>query len=116
MMVVLMGVSKVAMADNKETCNCINTRSVSMQLSNLMQHAVVAKTNPEGAVMVQYTIDANNCIHIEAIQSNSEALTALVKNELEGKKIKMNGSQCTSGFIKFNFTGAHQADNNYIVY
>jgi len=116
MMVVLMGVSGLAMADNGETCNCINTRSVSKQLSNMMQHAVVAKTNPAGAVMVQYTIDGNNRIHIEAMQSNSEILSTLVKNELEGKKIKMNGSQCTSGFLKINFTGAQQENINYFLY
>ncbi len=116
MMVVLMGVSEFAMADNDETCKCINTRSVSEQLSGIMEKAVVSSANPAGTVMLQYSIDDNHCIHIEALQSNSDVLSTLVKDKLEGRKIKMNGSQCTSGFIKINFTGEGQENNTYFWY
>ena len=88
-MVVLMGVSKFAIADNGETCKCSNTTAVSSQLTNMMEEAVVANSTIEGAVVVKYNIDANNNIHILDAQSNSDVLITLVKEELEGKKIKM---------------------------
>ena len=115
-MVVLMGVSKFAIADNGETCKCSNTTAVSSQLSHMMNEAVVANSTIEGAVVVKYNIDANNNIHILDAQSNSNVLIALVKEELEGKKIKMNGSQCTNGFIKVNFKATTTKQNEYFQY
>lgn len=115
-MVVLMGVSKFAIADNGETCKCSNTTAVSSQLTNMMEEAVVANSTIEGAVVVKYNIDANNNIHILDAQSNSDVLITLVKEELEGKKIKMNGSQCTNGFIKVNFKANATKQNEYFQY
>jgi hypothetical protein len=116
MMVVLMGVSKFAMADNGETCKCSNTTAVSTQLSQMMEKAVIANSTIQGAVVVKYNIDANNNIHILDAQSNSDELVKLVKQELEGKSIVMNGSQCTNGYIKVNFIAPSSATKQYVMY
>lgn len=118
MMVVLMGVSKLAVADNGETCKCTNTKSVSKQVRQIMEDATASIDNPQGAVMVEYSIDANNNIHVEATQSNSDVLSEFVKNHLEGQSIHMNGSQCTHGYLKVNFTSASTdgAKYDYIMY
>ncbi|MDF2456532.1 MAG: hypothetical protein K0R51_2525 [Cytophagaceae bacterium] len=116
LLVILMSVSGLAMADEGETCKCANSKSVALQLNRKMEQASAAHGIPNGTVMLRYTIDENNQVHIAEIQSNNDLLKSIVSTNLEGQTIKMKGERCTEGYVRMNFVDTGNETKAYVIY
>jgi hypothetical protein len=116
LLVVLMSVSGLAMADEGEACKCSNSKFVATQLNRKMEQAASIQGIPNGTVMLKYTIDENNQVHIAEIQSNSDLLKSIVTANLEGQTIKVKGERCTEGYVRMNFIDTGKKTEAYIMY
>jgi hypothetical protein len=116
LLVVLMSVSGLAMADEGEACKCSNSKFVATQLNRKMEQAASIQGIPNGTVMLKYTIDENNQVHIAEIQSNSDLLKSIVTANLEGQTIKVKGERCTEGYVRMNFIDTGNKTEAYIMY
>lgn len=116
LLVILMSISGLAMADEGETCKCSNSKSVATQLNRKMEQASTIESIPNGTVMLRYTIDENNKVHIAEIQSNNDLLKSIVITKLEGQEIKVKGERCTEGYVRMNFVDTGNKTKAYIMY
>lgn len=116
LLVILMSLSGLAMADEGETCKCSNSKSVAIQLNRKMEQASTIESIPNGTVMLRYTIDENNQVHIAEIQSNNDLLKSIVTSKLEGQTIKVKGERCTEGYVRMNFVDMGNKTKAYIMY
>lgn len=116
LLVILMSVSGLAMADEGETCKCSNSKSIATQLNRKMEKAATVQGIPNGTVMLRYTIDENNQVHIAEIQSNNDLLKSIVSTNLEGQTIKVKGERCTEGYVRMNFIDTGNKTKAYIMY
>jgi hypothetical protein len=98
-----MAISGLAMADDVKTSKCANSKSVANQLNQKMERVAMSQAIPNGTVMIRYTIDENNMIHIAEIQTNDEVLKGIVMSSLEGQTVNLKGEHCNEGFVRMNF-------------
>ncbi|HSZ72487.1 MAG TPA: hypothetical protein VK750_07400 [Cytophagaceae bacterium] len=103
LLVVLMSISGLAMADEGGASKCSNSKSVASQLNRKMEEIASQQAIPNGTVMIRYTIDEDNKIHIADIQTNDLSLKEIVMNSLEGQSVKLKGEHCNEGFVRMNF-------------
>jgi len=103
MVVMLLSVSGLAMADQGETCKCSNSQEIASQLSRKMDKVSTRIAIPNGTVILKYSLDENNTIHIQEVQTNDAALKQIVMDNLEGLIIKVKGEKCAEGVVRMKF-------------
>lgn len=106
LVVMMLSVSGLAMADQGETSKCANSQQVAAQLSHKMDKVSTRVAIPNGTVILKYSLDENNAIHIEEIQTNDAALKQIVKENLEGLIITLKGDKCAEGIVRMKFVGS----------
>lgn len=116
LLVFLISVSGFTMADNGEACKCSNSKSVALQLNRKMEQAAAVHGIPNGSVIIKYTIDDNDRVHIAEIESNNDVLKSIVVSNLEGQKIKVKGERCVEGYVRMNFVDTGNKTEAYIMY
>ncbi len=103
LVVMMLSVSGLAMADQGETCKCSNSQAIASQLSHKMDKVSTRIAIPNGTVILKYSLDENNKIHILEVQTNDAALKQIVMDNLEGLEIKVKGEKCAEGVVRMKF-------------
>jgi len=103
LIVMMLSVSGLAMADQGETCKCSNSQEVASQLSAKMDKVSTRIAIPNGTVILKYSLDENNKIHLMEVQTNDAALKQIVLDNLEGLGVKLKGEKCAEGIVRMKF-------------
>ena len=64
-------------------------------------------------VMISYSVDENNIIHVQEISSSNAELKKYVLKHLEGKKMKNMQMEGKSGVVKVQFSGTKRQKLNF---
>ena len=103
LVVMMLSVSGLAFADQEETCKCANSQQIASQLSRKMDKVSTRIAIPNGTVILKYSVDENNAIHIQDIQTNDAALKQIVMENLEGLIVSIKGEKCAEGMVRMKF-------------
>jgi hypothetical protein len=112
LIVMMLSVSPLAMADKGETCKCSNSQEIASQLSVKMDKVSTRIAIPNGTVILKYSIDENNKIHLLEVQTNDKALKQIVLDNLEGLVIKVKGERCAEGIVRMKFAASSNDEIN----
>lgn len=64
-------------------------------------------------VMISYTVDANNTIHVQEISSSNAELKKYVFKHLDGKKMKKMHMEGENGVVRVQFSGTKSQKLNF---
>lgn len=112
LVVMMLSVSGLAMADQEETCKCSNSQQIAAQLSQKMDKVSTRVAIPNGTVILKYSLNENNAIHIEEIQTNDAALKKIVLENLEGLIVTVKGEKCAEGLVRMKFVESSNDEIN----
>lgn len=112
LIVMMLSVSGLAMADQGETCKCANSQEVASQLSVKMDKVSTRIAIPNGTVILRYSLDENNKIHLMEVQTNDAALKQIVLDNLEGLVVKLKGEKCAEGIVRMKFVESSNDEIN----
>ncbi|MDB5257937.1 MAG: hypothetical protein JWM14_2632 [Chitinophagaceae bacterium] len=112
LIVMMLSVSQLAMADQGETCKCSNSQEIASQLSVKMDKVSTRVAIPNGTVILKYSIDNMNRIHLLDVQTNDAALKQIVLENLEGLVIKVKGEKCAEGIVRMKFVESSNDEIN----
>ena len=104
------------MADEGETCKCSNSKAVAAQLNDKMEQVAATQSIPNGTVVLRYTLDENNKVHISDIQTNDASLKEIVVSYLEGQTVKVKGEHCAEGYVRMNFVETDHKTKTYYLF
>ncbi|WP_018345011.1 hypothetical protein [Cytophaga aurantiaca] len=75
------------------------------KISNMLGYPSYILDGTSEAVMISYSVDENNIIHVGEISSSNIALKQYVLEHLDGKKMKRTHMEGQNGVMKVHFNG-----------
>jgi len=94
---------------------CFQSASVKYQITDLVAYPTDILNGAEQSVYVSFTVDAQNRIQVSDAVSSNEELNSYVTEKLNGKSLKLNGQECSSGTLKLHFK-ASSSEGYFIQY
>lgn len=76
------------------------------KISNMLGYPSYILDGASEAVMISYSVDENNIIHVQEISSPNIALKQYVLKHMDGKKMKNMHMEGKNGIVKVHFTGS----------
>ncbi len=84
----------------------VNTQiQLAETISNMLGYPSYILDGTSEAVMISYSVDENNVIHIAEISSPNTALKNYVMKHMDGKKMKKMHMEGRNGVVKVHFNG-----------
>jgi len=116
LVVMMLSVSGLAFADQEETCKCSNSQQIAAQLSHKMDKVSTRIAIPNGTVILRYSINENNIIHIEEVQTSDAALKHIIMENLEGLVVNLKGEKCAEGIVRMRFVESSDDEINTLMF
>jgi hypothetical protein len=82
------------------------------KISNMLGYPSDILEGASEVVMISYSVDENNIIHVSEILSPNIALKAYVLEHMDGKKMKNMHIEGKNGVVKVHFNG-NKNQNSY---
>ena len=83
------------------------------KISTMLGYPSYILNGASETVMISYTVDENNVIHVQEISTSNAELKAYVLKHLEGKKIKNMQMDGKNGVVKVQFNGSKMQKLNF---
>lgn len=92
-----------------------NSQILTQKISNMLGYPSYILNGTSETVMISYSVDENNMIHVQEISTSNIALKQYVLKHMDGKKMKKNHMEGKNGVVKVHFNGT-QSEKIYFQY
>jgi hypothetical protein len=98
-------------AIKKSTKKAVNSqKQVAEQFSNLLGYPSDILDGASETVMIAYSVDENNIMHVQEVSTSNAELKQYVLKHLDGKKMKNMQTEGKNGVVKVHFNGNKNQD------
>ena len=101
--------------ENKGSTNKnVNTQTqLSEKINNMLGYPSDILNGSSHAIVISYSVDENNIIHVDEILSSNIALKQYVLKHMDGKKMKNMHMEGKNGVVKVQFSGSKTQKLNF---
>jgi len=99
---------------NKKSHKLTNAQNqVSKNFSNMLGYPSSILDGTSETIMIAYSVDENDVIHVQEISSSNPELKKYVLKHLDGKKMKNVQMEGKNGVVKVQFNGDKKQKLNF---